>query len=149
MIARLAKHLFLALVGEMMLADHARAQIDPQHRNLVQIGYDQSLKGSGPQGIYAFYYYNDPEIAGTNTALRLAIAPAYLDGEVGFRKLISPTTDLGLGFYGGSFGDNYYEVRRGHYLKEESFFGHGGGGSLNLYQLLNPGMLIPLNLVAR
>ena len=149
MISRLAKFLFLALAGGMTLVNCLTAQIDPYHRNLVQLGYDQPLRGNGPQGVYAFYYYNNPEMIGTNTAMRLAIAPAYADGELGFRQLISPTTDVGLGFYGGAFGDNYYEVRQGHYLKEESFYGHGGGASLSLYQLLNPNMRIPLNLVAR
>ena len=137
------------LSGLLALIPNLFAQIDPYHRNLVHLGYDQPLKGKGPQGIYAFYYYNNPEFIGTNTALRLAIAPAYLDGEVGFRQLLSPTTDFGVGFYGGAFGDNYYEVRQGRFLKAESFYGHGGGASLSLYQLVNPGMLVPLNLVAR
>src|SRR5678815_3973946 len=106
---------FMALSGLLVLAINGVAQIDPYHRNLVQLGYDQPLSGSGPQGIYAFYYYSNPELVGTNTALRLAIAPVYLDGEIGFRQLISRTTDLGVGFYGGAFGDNYYEVRQGHY----------------------------------
>jgi len=140
---------FMALSGLLVLAINGVAQIDPYHRNLVQLGYDQPLSGSGPQGIYAFYYYSNPELVGTNTALRLAIAPVYLDGEIGFRQLISRTTDLGVGFYGGAFGDNYYEVRQGHYYKGESFYGHGGGAALSLYQLLNPNMQIPLNLIAR
>jgi len=124
-------------------------QIDPYQRNLVQLGYDQPIQGQGPQGIYAYYYYNNPGIAGTNIALRLAIAPVYVDGELGFRQLLSPYTDLGIGLYGGAYGDNYYEVRQGNYRRAESFDGHGGGTSLSIYQLVNPGMLIPLNAVAR
>ena len=85
----------------------------------------------------------------TNMALRLAIAPAYVDGELGFKQLLSPTTDVGLGLYGGLFGANYYEVRQGRYYQNESFDGSGGGASLSIYQLLNPGMLIPVNVVAR
>ena len=125
------------------------AQIDPLHRNLLQLGYDQSVTGQGPQALYLYYYYNDPEFVRTNLALRLAIAPVYFDGELGFKQLLSPYTDAGIGISGGGFGDNYYEVRQGRYRKEESFSGHGGGASLSLYQLFNPGMLIPLNLVAR
>ena len=125
------------------------AQIDPEHRNLLQLGYDQPLTGQGPQGLYAYYYYNNPEFFRTNQALRIAIAPGYADGELGFKQLISPSTDVGIGFYGGLFGDNYYEVRQGRYLKGESFDGHGGGAALSVYQLLDPGMLIPLSVVAR
>jgi len=125
------------------------AQIDPYRRNLVQLGYDQPLEGSGPQAVYAYYYYNDPDFIRTNVALRLAIAPVYFDGEIGFKQLISPSTHFGIGIYGGGFGDNFYEVRQGHYYKDQSFDGSGGGASLNLYQLLNPGQRIPLNLVFR
>ncbi|HEV2692581.1 MAG TPA: hypothetical protein VG347_06755, partial [Verrucomicrobiae bacterium] len=48
-----------------------------------------------------------------------------------------------------AYGDNYYEVRQGNFIKGESFDGHGGGAAVSLYQLLDPGVLIPLNLVAR
>ncbi|MCC7374772.1 MAG: hypothetical protein IT581_08950 [Verrucomicrobiales bacterium] len=126
-----------------------RAQVDPMHRSLLQIGYDQPMNGRGPQAVYAYYYYNRPDIAGTNVALRLAIAPAYLDGELGFKELLSPNTDLGVGIYGGAFADNYYDVRQGNYRLGESFDGHGGGAALSIYHLLNPGQLVPLNLMAR
>ncbi len=116
---------------------------------MLELGYDQPLTGKGPQGVYAYYYYNTPDLFDTNTALRLAIAPAYVDGELGFKQLLSPTTDVGVGFFGGMFGANYYEVRQGQYYQNESFYGSGGGAALSVYQLLNPGMLIPVNLVAR
>lgn len=125
------------------------AQIDPEHRSLLEIGYDQPLEGQGPQGEYAYFYYNKPDLFNTNTALRLAVAPVYLDGEIGFKHLISSTTDFGLGFNGGGYSDNYYEVRQGDYIKAESFNGDGAGTSASIYQLLDPGRLIPLNLVAR
>jgi hypothetical protein len=127
----------------------ALAQIDPYPRSLLQLGYDQSLSGQGPQSLYAYYYYNNPEFLSTNVALRLAVAPVYLDGEIGFRQLLSPHTDVGIGINGGGYGENYYEVRQGHYLKGESFDGHGGGASLNLYHLIDPAHLIPLNVVVQ
>jgi hypothetical protein len=125
------------------------AQIDPYPRNLVQLGYDYSLSGKGPQSLYAYYYYNNPAFVSTNVALRLAVAPVYLDGEIGFRGLLSPHTDVGLGLSGGGFGENYYGIRQGHYYKDESFDGHGGGASLNLYHLINPRQMIPLNAVVQ
>ena len=127
----------------------AFAQIDPIPRNLIELGVDEPLTGHGPQGIYGYYYYNNPEFIRTNIALRAAIAPAYLDSELGFKQLLSPYTDLGVGISGGAFGDNYYEVRQGNYLRRESFDGHGGGAAVSLYHLLDPGKLIPLSLVAR
>lgn len=125
----------------------ASAQIDPYARNLLQLGYDQPLAGRGPQAAYAYYYYNDPSFLNTNMALRLAVAPVYFDGELGFRELLSPYTDVGLALSGGGFNDNYYEIRQGHYLRDESFEGYGGGAALKLYHRLNPDQMIPLNVV--
>jgi hypothetical protein len=125
------------------------AQIDPGHRALLELGYDQPLVGQGPQGVYAYFYYNKPDLISTNVALRLAVAPVYLDSEIGFKRLISPHTDFGLGFNGGGYSDNYYEVRQGNYIKAESFNGDGAGTSASIYQLLDPGRLIPLHFVAR
>jgi len=139
--------LTLALFGAG--AQVAWAQLDPYPRNLLQLGYDLSLSDQGPQALYAYYYYNNPTFLRTNMTLRLAVAPIYLDGELGFRGLISPQTDLGIGLSGGGFSENYYEIRKGDYIKRESFDGHGGGTSLNLYHLLNPGQKIPLNAVVQ
>ena len=125
------------------------AQIDPYPRSLLQLGYDYSLSGKGPQSLYGYYYYNNPDFLSTNIALRLAVAPVYLDGEIGFRGLLSPHTDVGVGLSGGGFADDYYEIRQGCYFKDESFDGHGGGASLNLYHLINPRQMIPLNVVVQ
>jgi hypothetical protein len=124
-------------------------QLDPMFRNQIQLGYDQPLSGKGPQAAYAYYYYNDPEFIGTNLVLRAAVAPAYIDSELGFRSLLSPNTDLGIGVVGGLFGDNFYEVRQGTYRQEESFDGHGGGLSLGVYHRINPDQTIPLSAVAK
>jgi hypothetical protein len=139
----------LIVAASLLAAFNCRAQIDPIYRNLLELGYDQPINGQGPQGVYAYYYYNRPDFINTNIALRLAIAPLYVDGELGFKHLLSPYTDVGLGFNGGLLGANYYEVQQGNYVKKESFDGSGGGAALSVYQLLNPGMLIPINIVAR
>ncbi|HEY1172169.1 MAG TPA: hypothetical protein VGH19_12420 [Verrucomicrobiae bacterium] len=146
------KHTYTAFLVMLMLGciiSDAQAQLDPMERSIVHLGYDQSFKGQGPQAAYAFYYYNDPDFLATNKTLRLVIAPVYLDGELGFKQLISPNTDFGIGFNGGGFSDNFYEVRQGHYYKEESFDGHAGGLSVNAYHRLNPDHSIPLSFVAR
>lgn len=101
------------------------------HRSLLQIGYDQPMNGRGPQAVYAYYYYNRPDIAGTNVALRLAIAPASTwTVNLDSRKCFHRTREyLGVGIYGGAFADNYYDVRQGNYRLGESFDGHGGGAA--------------------
>jgi len=76
------------------------AQIDPVQRDLVQLGYDQPFEGRSPIGAYAFYYHNQPDFLRTNVTLRLAVAPVYLDSELGFTGLLGPNTDVGIGLAG-------------------------------------------------
>jgi hypothetical protein len=126
------------------------AQIDPVERKLLQIGYNASFEGHAPLAMYAFYYYNKPDfLSNTNLTLRLAVAPTYLDSELGFTGLFGPYTDLGIGLAGGGFADSYWEIQKGKYIPQQSFDGHGGEFSLSLYHLFNPGALIPLNGVLR
>jgi hypothetical protein len=139
----------LAVLGLAWAAASGQAQIDPMSRNLVELGYDQAVVGHGPQAAYLYYYYNSPDFFGPGTDLRAAIAPAYVDSEIGFQHLLSPSTDVGLGISGGAFGDNFYDVAQGRYLETQSFYGSGGGTSVSIYQLLDPGKLIPLNAVVR
>jgi hypothetical protein len=139
----------LTAVLGLAAAVPARAQVDTVSRNLIEIGYDQTAVGRGPQAEYAYYYYNRPDYFAPNVGLRAALAPAYLDSEIGFRHLLSPSTDVGFGLAGGAFGDNFYDVAQGQYRENESFDGSGGGATLSVYQLLNPGDRIPLNLMVR
>ncbi len=126
------------------------SQIDPIERRLVQIGYNASFQGHSPLALYAFFYYNKPNLLDhTNLTLRLAIAPTYLDSELGFKDLLGENTDLGIGMAGGGYADSYLEIRKGKYTPQESFEGHGGELSLSLYHLFNPGQTIPLNGVLR
>ena len=124
----------------------APCQIDPANRELVQAGYNAALEGESPLAAYAFYYRNQPNfLQHTNLTLRLAVAPTYLDSELGFRSLLGENTDVGLGIAGGGFADDYYEIRRGTYLPSESFDGYGAEGDVSIYHLFNPGQKIPLN----
>ncbi|MDR3409502.1 MAG: hypothetical protein P4L87_00905 [Formivibrio sp.] len=141
---------FLFLQGlALWLSLSVSAQIDPIKRDLIQFGYNQPTEGREPIAAYAFYYHNDPGFLRTNITLRLAVAPTYVDSELGFAHALGPETDLGIGVAGGGFADSYNEIRGGKWLQEESFDGHGGELSGSLYHLFNPGQLIPLNLVVR
>jgi len=130
----------------LAVATTASAQIDPVKRELFQVGYNQALEGAPPISAYAFYYLNEPGfLQNTNLTLRLAIAPTYLDSELGIHGVFGDNTDLGIGLAGGGFADSYYEIRGGTFYPSESFDGHGGEISASLYHLFNPGDRIPLN----
>jgi hypothetical protein len=125
------------------------AQIDPDQRQLLQLGYNTSFKGHAPIAAYAFYYLNRPEFYRDDLTLRMAIAPVYLDSELGIAHAIGPNTDIGLGLTGGGFADSYNEIRAGKYIPRESFDGHGGGATISVYHRLNPSQRIPLFFIAR
>jgi hypothetical protein len=125
------------------------AQIDPIKRDLFQFGYNQPMEGHAPVAGYLFFYHNQPNFVRTNLTLRLAVAPVYLDSELGFNHVIGPNTDFGIGLAGGGFADSYNELRGGKYLTDESFDGNGAEISASVYHLFNPQDLIPLNLVLR
>jgi hypothetical protein len=126
-----------------------QAQIDPIKRQLLQFGYNQPLQGHGPLAAYAFYYLNQPQFMRPDLTLRLAVAPTYLDSELGVSHAVGRQTDLGLGLAGGGFADGYAEVRAGQFVQGQSFDGHGGKLTASLYHRFNPGQRIPLNGVLR
>lgn len=137
--------MMLGLAGVWGVTSVSQAQIDPSKRELIQLGYNLPLEGSGPLNAYAFYYLNVPQFVRSNLTLRLAIAPVYMDSELGFSQALGEHTDVGVGVAGGGFADSYYEIRRGEFLRSESFTGHGGGVSGSIYHLFNPESRIPLN----
>ena len=128
----------------ILTALNAVGQVDPDKRELVQFGFSQAVEGASPVAAYGYYYLNEPNFLKTNLTLRVALAPVYLDTELGFVGLLGPNTDLGVGMAGGGYADNYYEFRDGKYFPEESFTGYGAEGSVSVYHLFNPGKLIPL-----
>jgi hypothetical protein len=133
----------------LSLAVPALAQMDPEPRKLLHLGYNQPLKKDGPPEAYAFYYWNIPDYPKTNQTLRLVFAPTFLTTELGFRGLLGAHTDLAVEVFGGGFYNSYDEVRRGDYIRDESFAGHGGGINVSIFHLFNPGDMIPLSGVLR
>jgi hypothetical protein len=127
----------------------ASAQIDPVQRDLIQAGYNQAFSGHAPLAAYAFFYHNEPDFLRTNLTLRLAVAPVYLDSELGFVNGLGPNTDFGLGMAGGGFGDSYNEIHGGTFYTSQSFEGNGGEISSSLYHRFNPAEQIPLNFILR
>lgn len=128
----------------------ASAQIDPVQRDLIQFGYNAAFEGRQPFSGYAFYYHNQPHfLQNTNLTLRLAVAPTYVDSELGIINALGDYTDIGVGAAGGAFADSYNEIRGGTFISNESFDGYGGEMSLSVYHLVDPGRQIPLSLVFR
>jgi hypothetical protein len=128
----------------------ASGQIDPVKRELIQLGYNQPLEGQGPLAAYGFYFNNKPNfLQDSNLTLRLAVAPVYVDSELGISRALGYNTDIGIGVAGGGFADSYNEIDQGDYVRSESFLGSGGELSSSLYHLFNPGSLIPLYGVVR
>jgi hypothetical protein len=126
------------------------AQIDPDKRDLIQVGYNAVFEGHQPFAGYAFYYHNQPDfLQDTNLTLRLALAPTYADSELGVANALGPNTDIGIGAAGGGFADSYNEIHGGTFYPQESFDGYGGETSFSIYHLFDPGRLIPLYLVLR
>lgn len=125
------------------------AQLDPEKRRLIQLGYNQPLEGRAPIAAYGFFYYNRPGFIETNMTLRLALAPVYLDAELGVSGVFTPNTDIGIGVAGGGFGDTYSEIRNGQYLRGESFPGHSAEVSSSIYHRLNPDWRVPAWIIAR
>jgi hypothetical protein len=121
-----------------------QAQLDPYPREFLQLGYSKEIIGQAPISGYAVYYYNTPQLTDTNTALRLAVAPVYLDSELGLKHVFGPNTDVGIGLFGGGYAFNYAEIRNGKWYHEESWSGYGGGSLASIYHLFNPGDRIPL-----
>jgi hypothetical protein len=139
----------LIIAGLLLPSRNVQGQIDPEVRKLLQFGYNQPFVGASPISGYAFYFVNEPNYPLTNTTLRLAVAPVYLDSELGIKGALGPNTDLGLGLAGGGFADSYFEFRDGKYHPAGSFIGHSAEVSGSIYHLFNPGDRIPLNGVLR
>jgi hypothetical protein len=143
------RRLLLLLLPGCLGALPALAQVDPVPRELVQIGYNAFFEGHPPLAAYMFYLKNTPDFPKTNLTLRLAVAPTYIDTELGIRGVLGESTDMGIGLAGGGFADSYDEIRDGTFIPKESFIGHRAENSLSLYHCFNPGALIPLNGVLR
>ncbi len=125
------------------------AQIDPVKRDLIQFGYNQPMEGKAPLAAYAYYYRNDPGFYRTNLTLRIALAPVYVDSELGFVHGLGPQTDFAIGVAGGGFADSYNEIDGGRWIEGQSFDGHGAEISSSIYHLFNPQDEIPLSFVLR
>jgi hypothetical protein len=122
----------------------AGAQIDPERRQMLQLGFNQAVDGRGPLAAYAYYHLNVPRFLTPKRALRLILAPGYADSELGFRQALGEKTDLGLGLAGGAFADSHTEIRQDRFVRGESYRGDGARASLSVYHDFPPQGPVPL-----
>jgi hypothetical protein len=127
----------------------AAGQIDPERRQLLELGFDQAIDGRGPLAAYAYYYLNEPDFFAPDRTLRLIVAPGYADSELGLAKVLGPKTSLGIGLAGGAFADSYDEIRQDTYYRNQSFAGDGAKAALSLYHDFPPFGPLPLAGVLR
>jgi len=69
---RRARFVALMLCGA---AAPAAAQMDPEKRQLVQVGFNQALDRRGPLAAYAYYHLNVPNFFSPKRSLRLVSSP--------------------------------------------------------------------------
>jgi hypothetical protein len=121
--------------GTALSGFHESRPTGPERASFA-LGVNQSLHNDGPQAHYLFYYWNKPDFPRRTKCC--ARRRANISGwRVLAEKILGENTDLGLGVFGGGFANNYDEVRRGNYFRDESFDGHGGGANVSLYHLFN------------
>ena len=132
-----------------LVASPARAQIDDALRFQLETGYEQGFLQPGPKSPYVYLYVNRPNIHNSSATLRMALAPVYLDTELGIRKAFGDFADAGIGFSGGGWAFGQTEVFRGDEKRGEEFVGHGGGPSVSLYPHFGNLGPAPLNGVLR
>lgn len=140
---------WLAAIVVGLAVAPARAQIDPSRRFQLEGGYEQGFLQPGPGAPYFFVYLNRPNVLHSSTTLRLAVAPVYVDSELGVRDAFGPYADASLGFSGGGYAFGQTEIFRGDERRGESFTGHGGGPSFTVYPRFGKLGPAPLNGVLR
>ena len=63
----------LLIVAGLLMNRAAHGQIDPEKRELIQLGGNQAVQGAAPIDGYGYYYLNEPNFFHTNVTLRLAL----------------------------------------------------------------------------
>ncbi len=141
-----------ALTAASLLAIAAmpiRAQIDDARRFQLEGGYEQGIGQPGLNAPYIYAYYNRPGMFHSSSTFRLAIAPPYVNSELGIRNVFGHYADMGVGISGGGYAYGQNEVYRGDNRRGESFLGHGGGPSLTAYPHLGHIGPVPITGIAR
>lgn len=108
------------------------------------MGIEGPLRGSGPVFGYGFFLWNRPHFIEQDWYLRVIVAPVYLTSELIRDRWPADGHAVGLGLGGGFFAYNFDEFRVGSQKERESFWGHGGEGTLSYYRSLKIADVLPV-----
>ncbi len=126
------------------MAGVALAQIDPQPRANIDLGFEGPLRGNGPVGGngpsggygplsgYVFFLWNRPHFREEDLYLRVVVSP-YILSELIRDNFPAEKHAVGISIGGGFFYNNFEQIRNGEYERSESFWGHGAGASVSYY----------------
>lgn len=134
----------LAALAALFLSTTTHAQVDPTERRLLHLGYNQPIEGKTPIALYAFYLHNQTNFLREDWTLRAAVAPVWVDAQLGWKNALGPNTDLGLLAAGGGFARTHNELRLGEWEQGETFTGHGYTTGAAAYHVFNPNDRVPL-----
>ncbi len=119
--------LFLAVIPRT-----ASAQVDPEPRTNIELGFEGPLRGNGPLSGYSFLLWNRPHFHDKDLYLRVALSP-YIQSELIRDNWPVDGHAVGLSIGGGFFENNFNEIRNGVYARSESFWGNGVDAAASYY----------------
>lgn len=141
--------LLVLLLVFLLPARKCAAEIDPERRTNMEIGFAGPVHSNGPLGGYGLLLFNRPHIFNEDTYL-LAIVSPYLYTEIIRDKWPSPGQAIGMSIGGGFLNNDFDQVRDGSYKRDESFRGDGADAALSYYLRPPPiGGLMPVDGVLR
>jgi len=111
----------------------AKAQLDTQWRQNLEVGLEHPIRGNGPLNGYGFLLLNRPHVPTEDWYLRVVLSPIYVLGELVRDRWPAEGHAVGMRFDGGFFAHNFSDFRNGDYKRAESFNGNGFGASLSYY----------------
>ncbi len=122
----------LALFVLIGISPPAVAQIDPEPRTNIELGFEGPMRGNGPVSGYGFLLLNRPHFKYDDLYLRVVVSP-YSMVEIIRDNLPARNHAIGINIGGGFFENNFNEIRNGTFSRKESFWGHGGDVALSYY----------------
>ncbi len=110
----------------------AAAQIDPEPRANLELGFEGPLRGNGPVSGYGFFLWNRPHFLDKDLYLRAVVSP-YIFLEAIRDNWPGKGQAVGVNIGGGFFVNDFDQIQNGVYSRSESFRGDGTAASVSYY----------------
>ncbi len=110
----------------------AFAQIDPEPRANLELGFEGPLRGNGPVSGYGFFLWNRPHFLDQDLYVRAVVSP-YIFLEAVRDNWPGKGQAVGVNIGGGFFINNFDQIQNGVYRRSDSFQGNGAGASVSYY----------------